>query len=101
MATFAITFRIKDDSTSQERWQSLVSAINDKNSEDIAWDETTSFALIKSSKSAAQLGDFLYYHSQILDSKDKLLLINLSESSDYYQRGVDYPSILSSYLSRT
>jgi len=98
MAIFLISFRIQEDSTYEERYESLVDEIKNEASGSI-WDETTSFFIIESNKASQLLCDDLYDHSQIVDSKDVLLVINLS-ARGYAQRGAQYPNRLSNLMDK-
>jgi hypothetical protein len=98
MSLFAITFRIHEDSTYQERYDSLVKEIKSEATDKI-WDETTSFFLIKNDKSSKTLCNDLYLHSSILESKDILLVINLSQKG-YDQRGAKLPVRLSNLMDK-
>ena len=98
MSLFAITFRIHEDSTYQERYDSLVKEIKSE-ATDKTWDETTSFFLIESDKTSKALCKDLYLHSSILESKDILLVINLSQEA-YDQRGAKLPNRLSNLMDK-
>lgn len=98
MAIFAISFRIHENSTYEERYKSLVEEIK-KEAAGNTWEETTSFFIIESSKSSKPLCDDLYNNSQILESKDILLVINLSAKA-YAQRGAPYPHTLDSLMQK-
>jgi hypothetical protein len=97
MAIFAISFRIHEDSTYEERYESLIEQIK-KEAIDATWEETTSFFIIESNETASKsLCDRLYNRSDILESKDILLVINLS-AKGYAQRGAQYPNTLDSLM---
>ncbi len=96
MSIFAISFRIHEDVTYENRYDSLVERIK-KSVRDTTWEETTSFFLIESNKSAPSLCSDLYAKSSIIDTKDLLLVIDLS-SKDYDQRGAKYPHTLKGYM---
>ena len=98
MAIFVISFRIHEDLTYQERYNSLVQQINDEAIGKV-WDETTSFFIIESNKSSKALCDDLYMHSTILDSKDILLVINLSQKG-YAERGAQLPNRLANLMAK-
>jgi hypothetical protein len=85
MSTFGITFRIHNDDTYSARYTSLIDQIRKEATSEI-WEEPTSFALIESGKTTQSLCDALYSNSSILESKDQLLVINLSYKS-YAERG--------------
>jgi hypothetical protein len=98
MSLFAISFRVHEDSTYQERYDSLVKEIKSEAIDKI-WDETTSFFLIESDKTSKTLCNDLYLHSNILESKDILLVINLSQKG-YDQRGAKLPNRLSNLMDK-
>ena len=77
MALFAITFRIHDDHTYSDRYQSVVAAIKVA-AEGNYWDEPTSFFLIENSSSSSELATKIDTNSIFSASKDLLLVINLS-----------------------
>lgn len=99
MAIFAISFRIREDSTYEERYDSLVEEIKKEAAGSSTWEETTSFFLIESSKGSKSLCNDLYNNSQIVESKDVLLVINLSAKA-YAQRGAPYPNTLESLMQK-
>lgn len=77
MAVYGISFRIAADATYSTRYQSVVDAIKSAAGRDW-WADTTSFFVIQSSKSAAELARYIDVNSTISPSKDLLLAINLS-----------------------
>lgn len=99
MAVFAITFRIETDSTYSERYDSLVEQIRKVAIGGLVWDEPTSFSLIESSKTSKDLCDSLYFNSKIIDSKDMVLVVNLSQKG-YGQYGAKYPNTLDSLMQK-
>lgn len=99
MSLFAISFRIHEDSTYETRYESLVEQIQ-KEAVDNTWEETTSFYLIESEqKTSKSLCDDLYNNSKIIDSKDIILVINLSNKG-YSQRGAKYPNTLKGLMDK-
>jgi len=101
MSVFVISFRIHEDSTYEERYESLVEEIKKEAIGDVGdiWDETTSFFILQSNKSSTSLCTDLYMHSKISDEKDILLVINLSQKG-YAQRGAQYPNILRALMDK-
>jgi hypothetical protein len=102
MSIFVISFRVHEDSTYDERYESLVEKIKDEAIGDSVadvWDETTSFFIIQSSKSSKSLCDDLYMGSKISEEKDILLVINLSQKG-YAQRGAQYQNILRALMDK-
>jgi hypothetical protein len=99
MAIFAISFRVHEDATYQDRYDSLIEQINKEAKGDSTWEETTSFFIIESSKTSKSLCDDLYHQSKILESKDLLLVVNLT-SKAYAQRGAQYPHTLDGLMQK-
>lgn len=80
MAIFAITFRIHDDASYHDRYQSVVDAIKTFAAQgNRYWDEPTSFFLIESTKNSENIAAQIKQNSDFAPSKDILLVINLSE----------------------
>ncbi len=77
MAIHAVTFRIHQDSTYQERYESVVQATRQQTSSTY-WDEPTSFILIESTKNSADVAQAIGANSKFALNKDLLLVINLS-----------------------
>ncbi|GLK51244.1 hypothetical protein [Maricaulis virginensis] len=75
---YALTFRLKTDSSYAERLESLEKAIREESPGEW-WKETTSFYLLRSEKSASGLVDHLYFNSEFNASKDIMGVINLSK----------------------
>jgi|ERR1700722_8163500 hypothetical protein len=98
MAIFAVTFRIHEDANYDDRYQSLVKQIESE-SVSSTWDEPTSFVLVESKKNSQELCDALYYGSSILESKDMLLVVNLSKKG-YAQKGSKYPNTLDAFMQK-
>src|SRR4051812_9158322 len=94
MAIFAITFRIHEDATYNDRYNSLMEQIR-RAAVDPAdnWNEPTSFVIMQSDQSTASLFHALYYQSSIVETKDVLVVVNLSEKT-YAQKGAKYPNTL-------
>lgn len=80
MAIFAITFRIHDDSTYDERYESVMAAITAQ-STSTYWAETTSFYLIEAKKKSADLAAEIDANSKFADDRDLLVVINLTEKA--------------------
>jgi hypothetical protein len=87
MAIFAVTFRIHDDDTYQERWLSAVSAIRNETVSEY-WEEPTSFALIESDKTSEAVADSINNNSKLAPSKDLLVVINISVTKGHKAVGV-------------
>lgn len=78
MAIFAITFRIHQDASYSDRYESVVQAIKGE-TKSVYWDEPTSFILIESSENSENLANSINAASSFAESKDLLLVINLSQ----------------------
>jgi hypothetical protein len=87
MAVFVISFRIGDKPNYSEIWASVDKAVRSEATGGTAFNETTSVYVIKSSKSAADLLSALYYGSDLLESRDGLIVVDLS-SKDYASLGL-------------
>jgi hypothetical protein len=96
LAVFAVTFRLEAGPDYSTRWQSVVEAVHREAIGDV-WEEPTSFFLFESRKSAHDLCHAIYHGSQIYDSRDLILVTNLS-LKDYDQKGAKYPNTLSSLM---
>jgi len=97
MAVFAISFRIDNGFDHPKRWQSVVDAIKKEAIDGDKWEETTSFFLIKSNKTAAELLDSIYYGSDLNESRDVILVLNTS-FKDHAHKGAKYPYTLNALL---
>jgi hypothetical protein len=87
MALYAISFRVEHEDNYDDRYQSLVSAIKAQASGPAYWEETTSFVLLVSDKSPADLADAIVAASKFNANKDLLLGIHLSTNRGYAIRG--------------
>lgn len=97
MNTLGISFTVAWDGTYRERRRSLMDAIS-RNAHGATWDETTSFVLIRSARSASDMLTTLYYGSGVNEALgDKLLVIDITNRT-YAQRGAAYPNLLSSFF---
>jgi len=99
MAIHAVMIRIASGDDYSKRYAETVEAIK-KEAEGSMWSEPTSTYILKSAKSASNLCDSIYFGSPLLESKDTLVVVNLSVtgSTGYAQRGVEYPATLKSLM---
>lgn len=99
MAVFAVMIRIASGVDYPKRYADTVSII-EREAGGTTWDEPTSTYVFISTKSASDLCDAIYFDSPLYDSKDTLVVINLSAkgSGSYAQRGAEYPNTLSSLM---
>lgn len=76
MAIFAVTFRIHEDSTYRERYNSVVAAIQGCALGGRHWAEPTSFFLLESNLDATQLAAAIDKNSSFVSSKDLLAVFS-------------------------
>jgi hypothetical protein len=100
MAIFNISFRIKQVGNHAARYDSVVEKIKAEAAGQTSWEETTSFFVLESNKTASSLCDSIYVNSEFNGEWDKMLVVNLSVS-DHASRGkLDYPNTLNGLMSR-
>ena len=97
MAVHAILVRIDYDNNYSTRYAETVAAIRKEAAAGTVWDEATSTYVLKSAKAAQALCDAIYYAAPLYESKDTLVVINLS-AKDYGIRGVKMPATLASLM---
>lgn len=93
MAHFIVTFRLKNDSTYQDRYESFIErarAIATLS----AWEETSSFFAFHAEGSAVSICTDLYLHSQFDSTKDLMVVIDLDSKQKATQGNVEYPALL-------
>jgi hypothetical protein len=95
---YAISFEIKADSTYTKRYNSLMDQIRQTPGNAMIWAETTSFVLLRSSEKIDVLAHRLYYDSELLDSKDMLLVIDHTASACVARGPFEYPNTLKSHF---
>jgi hypothetical protein len=98
MATHVISFRIASGPDYDKRWASVVSAIKSQTSDGLTWEETTSFVLIRSAKSAQDLARAIYLGSDFSNSRDTLLVVDVDRKEHATQGLINYPSTLASFF---
>lgn len=76
MGVYAVSFELKSDSDYSERYDSLIEQLKLKGD---MWDETTSFALVKTEESLDDFEHRLYFKSKLIASKDKLFVIDVTD----------------------
>ncbi|MDJ0992509.1 MAG: hypothetical protein QNI90_02975 [Dinoroseobacter sp.] len=81
MLTFVVCFRLKEDASYQERYESLVNAINEEAQGITGWDELTSVIILKSTKSRNNIATNIVAKSRFDMSNDLLLVVNASAGS--------------------
>lgn len=96
MATCIATFRLHQDSTIADRWASIMKKIRDE-AIGSTWEETTSFVLLKSSKSAKALAEAIYLNSS-MSNQDELVVIRLDDRTHYGVGALKNAALLSSFF---
>ncbi|MFY0400792.1 hypothetical protein [Brevundimonas naejangsanensis] len=76
VGVYAVSFELKSDSDYSKRYDSLMEQLKLKGE---MWDETTSFALVETDESLDDFEHRLYFKSELLDSKDKLFVIDVTD----------------------
>ena len=100
MATHIVSFRIDYDAGYAGRWDSTVEAIRAQALGGKTWEETTSFFLIRSNKSADDLARDIYIGSSFDNTKDTLLVVDVTNNTHATRGNVDYPNTLDSFFRR-
>lgn len=100
MPVHMIMIRLDYDSDYSKRYSETVDAIRKQASGGSAWEEATSAYILQSPLSAKALCDAIYFDAPIFESRDMLVVINLSWSGEgnYAQRGANYPATLMSFM---
>jgi hypothetical protein len=97
MAVFNISFRIGQTGDYGKRYESVVEMIK-KEATGSTWEETTSFFVLESDKSAETLCNDIYLKSEFNSDWDKMIVVNLSVK-DHATRGkIDYPHTLATLM---
>lgn len=96
MATYAISFRIAHDADHSNRWSSTVDAIRNEALGGSYWEETTSFLVIRSHKTAQDLATAIYVCSSFNSTKDTMIVINCDNGAHCTYGEVMYPETLAS-----
>lgn len=89
--------RIASGDDYAKRYSETVAAIRKEAGTRPLWAEPTSTYIFESTKTAQDLCDAIYYGSPLLDSKDVLVVVNLSIKS-HAQRGTEYPATLNGLM---
>jgi len=77
LSLFAVTVRLGDGADRSARWQSVVIALHGEARSDV-WQESASFFLLESPKSARQLCDAIFGAADVYDDRDLVVVIKLS-----------------------
>lgn len=100
MAIYNISFRIKQVGDHASRYESVVARIRAEAIGDLTWEETTSYFILESHKTAAALAESIYLNSDFMQDWDKMLVVNLSAKDQAAKGEFGYPATLNSLLSR-
>ncbi|QCS64410.1 hypothetical protein EC609_19125 [Achromobacter denitrificans] len=93
MAHFIVTFRFKNDSTYQDRYDSFVDKVRGIAMLS-AWDETSSFFAFQADDNAAGLCSTLYLETKFDSTKDRMVVIDLDRKEKATKGNFDYLPIL-------
>ncbi|CAI8809037.1 hypothetical protein [Pseudomonas sp. T8] len=96
MGHFIITFRIKYDSTYQERYESFTKQVGEIATS--KWEETSSFYAIQASGTASSICDNLYYKSDFVSSKDQMVVIDLDKKEKAVKGDIEELELLTKCL---
>lgn len=96
MSTHVISFRLANDANYAERWESTMNAIRKEAIGGSCWEETTSFVVLQSLKSAEDIARAIYLGSLLNSVTDTLLVINSSNNTFATQGKINYPATLAS-----
>ena len=77
LSLFAVTVRLGAGADQDSRWRSVVTAMHHEAASGV-WQESASYFLLESSKSARQLCDAIFGAADIYDDRDLVVVINLS-----------------------
>ena len=99
MSVFAVSFRLGDRSNYTEVWTSVVSAIRSQASGPV-WEETSSFFIFESSKTASEISHAVYIGSLFTDTQDIMVVTNLSVKAHASRGALAQSSKLEGLMSR-
>lgn len=99
MPNFIVSFRLASDSTYQERYESLDARVHEIAQGGVGntWEETSSMYIFIAEGNAQSICDDLYFQTKVDESKDQLLVIDVSRRQ-HAERGVKYPNTLAKVL---
>ncbi|MCK2042552.1 hypothetical protein KZO83_07605 [Chromohalobacter sp. TMW 2.2308] len=97
MTNYIVSFEISSDRDNYAEVRKSLMDAAQKIANELPWEETTSFLSFKSSYDLQGASHVLYFDSKLLESKDKLLVIDLTNKK-YIQRGMQYPVTLKDSL---
>lgn len=100
MSTFIISFRVGSEGDYSQRYQTMMArifAISTTNT----WEETTSFVLIDSPRSAEDIATDIYVNSDMNSKFDTLLVIDLDNGLHATRGVVKYPNTLAGFFKKS
>lgn len=98
MAIYAVMIRLQSGDDYSKRLAETVAVIhNEGGGSSEVWEEPTSTYILRSNKATQNLCDSIYLASPIYESKDLLVVVNLSMKA-YAQKGAKYPNTLKSLM---
>lgn len=99
MAHFIVTFRIKSDSTYQDRYSSFVEQVHKLGGgSGYVWEETSSFIAFRASGTASSVCSEVYLHSSFDATKDHMVVIDLDNREKATKGVILYSATLDSCL---
>ena len=93
MAHFIVTFRFKNDSTYQDRYDSFVDKVKEI-AELSPWDETSSFFAFQADDNAVGLCTTLYVETKFDSTKDRMVVIDIDRREKATKGNFDYLPLL-------
>lgn len=98
MANFILTFRIKDDATYQDRYDSLLEQLYSIAPRPGVWEETSSFIAFAYDGSLDDVHSALYFQSSFSPSKDTMVIVDLSNRRKIAAGVIKYEATLDKCL---
>ncbi|WP_440532294.1 hypothetical protein [Variovorax sp. YR566] len=99
MAHFVVTFRIGNDSSYQERYESFMEKIHLlAGGVGSSWEETTSFVAFKAAGTAESIRDELYLKTKFSELSDVMVVIDVGARKKATKGAIKYPNTLSGAL---
>lgn len=93
MANFVISFKFKADDSYDDRYYSFVEKVRE-----IAtthpWDETSSFFALEADETAENLCERLWLETSFSHSKDRMLVIDISNKQKATKGSIELPYLL-------
>jgi hypothetical protein len=99
MGIFCITFRIHEDASYSDRYNSTVEAIKNVCHGEY-WDEPTSFFLFENPSTSAKIAEYIEANSQFAKDRDLLLVTNLSQKAFATDGKVKKPQTLKNLMDK-